>query len=188
MWLNLKNPLYVHYHDFEWGRPVKNDQKHFEMLTLEGAQAGLSWETVLNKRERYREVFHNFDVQKVSRITPKRLAKILKDPGIIRNKLKVESTVSNAAAFIEIQKEFGSFNDYIWSYVNSKPIINARRNMEDYPSSTPLSDKISKDLKARGFRFVGSTIVYAYMQASGLVQDHSEDCFLGGMKFRKPHP
>ena len=183
-WLNLKNKLYVEYHDKEWGRPVHDDQKLFEALTLEGAQAGLSWETVLNKREHYRKVFFDFDIKKVSRISEKKIEKLLQDPGIIRHRLKVESTVSNAKAFLKIQQEFGSFAQYIWAFVNHRPIINTFENLKDYPSKTELSDQISKDLKKRGFRFVGSTIVYAFMQAVGMVQDHSVDCYLYGKKFR----
>ncbi len=183
-WLNIKNPLYIEYHDKEWGRPVHDDQLHFEMLTLEGAQAGLSWETVLNKRTHYKKVFANFDPVKVSRFTTKKIEKLLLDPGIIRNRLKIESTVSNAKAFLKTQKEFGSFDKFIWSYFPDGPIINKFRDLRDYPSKTITSDQISKDLKNRGFRFVGSTIVYAYMQAAGMVQDHAIDCFLHGRKFR----
>lgn len=174
----------MEYHDREWGRPVHDDIKHFEMITLEGAQAGLSWETVLNKREHYRKVFHGFDPVKVSRITPAKVERLLKDPGIIRNRLKVESTVTNAKAFLKIQKEYGSFDQYIWDFVSGKPLKNAFRSMKDYPSKTDVSDAISKDLKKRGFRFVGSTIIYAYMQAAGLVQDHGIQCHLGGKSLR----
>ncbi|MBC75890.1 MAG: DNA-3-methyladenine glycosylase I [Halobacteriovoraceae bacterium] len=182
-WLNLKNPQYVEYHDREWGRPVHDDHKHFEMITLEGAQAGLSWETVLKKRERYREVFKNFDPVKVSKFSSAKVEKLMLDPGIIRNRLKIESTITNAKAFIKIQKEFGTFDKYIWNLVGAKT-INSFETLEDYPTKTPTSDKISKDLKKRGFRFVGSTIIYAYMQACGMVQDHSKDCYLGGKKLR----
>lgn len=183
-WLNEKNDLYVTYHDDEWGRPVHDDQQHFEMLILEGAQAGLSWETVLKKRERYREVFAEFDPQKVAQFREAKIEKLLLDPGIIRNRLKVVSAVSNAKAFLKIQKEFGSYNNYIWSYVDGKPIMNQFKDLTDYPASTPLSDKISKDLKKRGMRFVGSTIIYAYMQAIGMVQDHAVGCFLHGKKLK----
>jgi len=176
-WVNLKNPLYIEYHDKEWGRPVHDDIKHFEMITLEGAQAGLSWETVLNKRQHYRKVFSGFDPKKVSKFTTSKIEKLLLDPGIIRNRLKVESTVSNAKVFLECQKEFGSFDKYIWRFVNGKPIKTALKKLSDYHSKTPISDEISKDLKKKGFRFVGSTIIYAYMQAAGLVNDHSVDCF-----------
>lgn len=174
----------MEYHDREWGRPVHDDIRHFEMITLEGAQAGLSWETVLNKRENYRKVFHGFDPVKVSRITPAKIEKLLKDPGIIRNRLKVESTVTNAKAFLKIQRDYGSFDKYIWGFVRGKPMKNAFRSMKDYPSRTEVSDAISKDLKKRGFRFVGSTIIYAYMQAAGLVQDHGVQCHLGGKSLR----
>lgn len=175
-WANEKNPLYLDYHDNEWGVPVHDDIHHFEMLTLEGAQAGLSWETVLNKREHYRKVFLGFDPVKVARFTPIKIEKLLLDPGIIRNRLKVESTVSNAKAFLKIQKEFGSFDKYIWGFIDNKPIKNTIKRMTDVPAKTPISDKISKDLKKRGFRFVGSTIIYAYMQAIGMVNDHLSDC------------
>ena len=183
-WLNLKNDLYIQYHDREWGRPIHNDLEHFEYITLEGAQAGLSWETVLNKRERYKQVFKGFDPQKVAKFGPKQVEKLMLDSGIIRNRLKIESTISNAKAFIKIQQEFGSFDNYIWSFVNGRPIINCFKNSADYPTKTELSDKISKELKKRGFRFVGSTIMYAYMQAAGICQDHSEQCFLGGKRIR----
>ena len=176
-WVNLKNPLYISYHDKEWGVPVHDDRKHFEMITLEGAQAGLSWETVLKKREHYRKVFAEFDPLKVSRFSAKKVEKLLLDPGIIRNRLKVESTVSNAKAFLKIQKEFGSFDTYIWAFVKNKPIKNRIKTIKDYPTKTQISDQISKDLKKRGFRFVGSTIIYAYMQAIGMVNDHTVDCF-----------
>ena len=182
-WLNLNNEKYIKYHDNEWGRPVHDDQKHFEMITLEGAQAGLSWETILNKRERYRVVFKDFDPAKVAKFTKKDVAKLMLDPGIVRNRLKIESTISNAKAFIEVQEEFGSFDKYIWAYVG-KPIINSFQGKE-LPSKTDISEKISKDLKKRGFRFVGSTIIYAYMQAIGMVQDHSKDCYLGGKNIRE---
>lgn len=176
-WLKLENPLYVKYHDEEWGVPVHDDIRHFEMITLEGAQAGLSWETILNKREHYRKVFLGFIPEKVARITPAKVEKLLQDPGIVRNRLKVESTISNAKAFLKIQKEFGSFDKYIWSFSDFKTIFESRKTMKDYPSKTELSDKISKDLKKRGFRFVGSTIIYAYLQAVGIVNDHAASCW-----------
>ncbi len=182
-WLKLSNSQYVEYHDKEWGRPVHDEHKLFEMITLEGAQAGLSWETVLKKRECYQQLFHNFDPKKVAKITPAQIKKILLNPGIIRNRLKVESTVSNAKAFLEVQKEFGSFDKYIWGFVNNKVIYNNFQKMSDYPNRTEISDAISKDLKKRGFRFVGTTIIYAFMQAIGMVQDHSKDCFLHKKKF-----
>ena len=184
-WLKLNNKTYVEYHDKEWGRPVHNDQLHFEMLILEGAQAGLSWETVLMKREHYRKAFKGFDPVKVSKFTQSKIEKLLLDPGIIRNRLKVESTVSNAKAFLKIQKEFGSFDQYIWEFVQHKTIYNTFKTIADYPTKTTVSDAISKDLKKRNFRFVGSTIIYAYMQAIGMVQDHSKDCFLAEKKFKK---
>jgi DNA-3-methyladenine glycosylase I len=177
-WANHANPLYVSYHDKEWGKPVHDDRKHFEMLTLEGAQAGLSWETILNKRENYKKAFDNFNPQKVAKYTPAKIKKLLENPGIVRNRLKVQSTVTNAKAFLEVQKEFGSFDKFIWAYVGGKPIVNAFKNTKDYPTKTLISDKISKDLKKRGFRFVGSTIIYAYMQAIGMVDDHALNCFL----------
>ena len=184
-WLNLNNPEYVKYHDLEWGRPVHDDHLHFEMLTLEGAQAGLSWETILKKRERYRKVFLEFDPKKVFRFSKQKIEKLLLDPGIIRNRLKIESTVTNASSFLKIQEEFGSFDAYIWQFVDGKPVFNSFEKLEDYPSKTELSDHISKDLKRRGFRFVGSTIVYAYLQAAGLVQDHAVGCYLYGKKIRR---
>ena len=177
-WVKLSNSLYVNYHDIEWGRPVHDDNKHFEMITLEGAQAGLSWETVLNKRVTYQKMFAKFDPSKVAKFSLKKIEKLLVNPGIVRNRLKVESTISNAKAFLEIQCEFGSFDKYIWAFVGNQPINNAFRVMKNYPTRTELSDVISKDLKKRGFRFVGTTIIYAYMQAIGMVNDHVSDCFV----------
>ena len=182
-WLNLKNPLYVTYHDEEWGRPAHDDNHLFEMITLEGAQAGLSWETVLKKRERYREVFFHFDPIKVAKITPTQVKKILQDPGIIRNRLKVESTVSNAKAFLAIQKEWGSFDQYLWSFLSEGILYNSFKSMKDYPTRNEVSDALSKDLKKRGFRFVGTTIMYAFMQAVGMTQDHGLGCYLHRKKF-----
>jgi DNA-3-methyladenine glycosylase I len=176
-WVNLSNPLYVSYHDKEWGKPVHDDRKHFEMLTLEGAQAGLSWETILKKRENYKKAFDNFNPQKVAKYTSAKIKSLLENPGIVRNRLKVQSTVTNAKAFLNVKEEFGSFDKYIWAYVDGKPIVNSFKNSKDYPTKTLISDKISKDLKKRGFRFVGSTIIYAYMQAIGMVNDHALDCF-----------
>lgn len=170
------DPLYVAYHDAEWGVPVHDDRTWFEFLVLEGAQAGLSWITILKKRENYRRAFDNFDVRKVARYTPARVEKLLQDPGIVRNRLKVESTVSNAKAFIAVQKEFGSFDAYMWQWTGGKPVINRPRSLKDVPASTELSDRISKDLKKRGFRFVGSTIIYAHLQATGVVNDHLVSC------------
>lgn len=170
------DPLYQQYHDKEWGVPVHDDRTLFEFLTLEGAQAGLSWITILKKRERYRQLFAEFEPLKVARFTPAKVEKLLADPGIVRNRLKVESTVSNAQAFLKVQKEFGSFAAYWWGFVDGKPVINRFRSMAEVPAQTALSQAISKDLKRRGFRFVGPTIVYAMMQAVGMVNDHMLDC------------
>jgi DNA-3-methyladenine glycosylase I len=167
----------VSYHDKEWGIPVHNDKQLFELLILEGAQAGLSWNTILNKRENYRKAFDSFDVKKVSKYDSKKVEKLLQDKGVVRNKLKIASAVRNAKVFIEIQKEFDSFDKYIWGFINEKPIKNKRKKMSDIPASTELSDEISKDLKKRGMNFVGSTIVYAIMQGVGLVNDHEMSCF-----------
>ena len=168
---------YIEYHDTEWGVPVFDDRVQFEFLILEGAQAGLSWSTILNKRAGYRKLFADFDVQKVARFTPKRIAKILLDPAVVRNRLKVESAVSNAKAFIAVQEEFGSFSNYIWGFVDGKPIQNRFKKDGDVPATSAESDALSKDLKKRGFKFVGSTIMYAHMQATGLVNDHVTSCF-----------
>jgi len=165
------------YHDAEWGVPVHDDRRHFEFVVLEGAQAGLSWETILKRREGYRNAFDNFDVKKVARYTEKKKEKLLLDPGIIRNRLKVNSAVRNAKAFIKIQEEFGSFDKYVWEFVGGKPIQNKRKTMKDVPVTTPEAEAMSKDLKERGFNFVGPTIIYAYMQAAGMVNDHVTDCF-----------
>jgi DNA-3-methyladenine glycosylase I len=166
----------IAYHDEEWGVPVHDDRKLFEMLCLEGAQAGLSWEIVLRRRERYRELFRNFDPALVARMTPARIEKILQDPGIIRNRAKVESVFANAKALLKIRREFGSFDAYIWSFVDGKPIVNRRRKAEDVPASTEQSEAMSRDLKKRGFSFVGPTICYAFMQAVGMVNDHRVSC------------
>lgn len=176
-WAENSSLEYIEYHDKEWGVPVYDDKVQFEFLVLEGAQAGLSWSTILNKRAGYRKLFADFDVQKVARFTPRRVEKMLQDPAIVRNRLKVESAVSNARAFIKVQKEFGSFSDYIWGFVDGKPIQNRFRKDSDVPATSPESDLLSKDLKKRGFRFVGSTIMYAHMQATGLVNDHVTSCF-----------
>lgn len=176
-WAEGVGPNYLEYHDTEWGVPVYDDRVQFEFLVLEGAQAGLSWSTILNKREGYRKLFADFDVQKVARFTPARVEKILSDAAIVRNRLKVESTVSNARAFIAVQEEFGSFSDYIWGFVGGKPIQHRLKKDGDVPATTPESDLLSKDLKKRGFKFVGSTIMYAHMQATGLVNDHVRSCF-----------
>ncbi|MEJ2512639.1 MAG: DNA-3-methyladenine glycosylase I [Anaerolineales bacterium] len=171
------DPLYIQYHDQDWGVPVHDDRTLFEFLVLEGAQAGLSWITILRRRENYRQAFDNFDPQKVARYNPAKIERLLQDPGIIRNKLKVNSAVQNAQAFLRIQEEFGSFNQYIWEFVDHRPIINTWTQMNQIPASTPLSETISKDLKQRGFNFVGPTIVYAHMQATGMVNDHVVSCF-----------
>lgn len=176
-WMISTNPLYIKYHDEEWGKPVHDDVVLFEFITLEGAQAGLSWETVLNKREHYQKVFKGFDPKKVARFKDQDVARLMLDPGIVRNRLKIESTISNAKAFLEVQKEFGSFDKYIWSFVKGKPIRNKFRTLKDYQSRSEVSDLISKDLKKRGFRFVGTTIIYAFMQAVGITNDHSINCF-----------
>lgn len=168
---------YEQYHDEEWGVPVRDDKVHFEFLILEGAQAGLSWSTVLNKRDGYRKAFANFDVKKVAAFDEEKILNILEDPGIIRNKLKVRSVVNNAKCFLKVQQEFGSFSKYIWSFVNDQPIVGHWEKMSDVPATTPESDALSKDLKKRGFKFVGSTIIYAHMQATGLVNDHTVDCY-----------
>lgn len=169
--------LYARYHDYEWGVPVYNDDRHlFEMLILEGAQAGLSWETVLKKRESYKEIFHNFEVKKVATMTDEELNEICKNPNIIRNKLKIFSARRNAIAFIKIQKEYGSFSNFIWKFVENKPIINYPKVFKDIPVSTKISEKISKSLKKYGMNFVGPTIIYAFMQAVGMVDDHLVDC------------
>lgn len=169
--------LYEAYHDKEWGVPVKDDDTLFEFLILETFQAGLSWITILRKRENFRKAFDNFDYNKIARYNQQKIDSLLQDPGIVRNKLKVNATVSNAQAFLKVQKEFGSFSEYIWAFVDGKPIKNAFNDYKDAPAKTELSDKLSKDLKKRGFKFVGSTVVYAHMQATGMVNDHETGCF-----------
>ena len=176
-WVSLDKPHYVAYHDEEWGVPVHDDRKHFEMLLLEGAQAGLSWETVLRKRENYRKAFADFDPQKVARFTDAKLEKMLLDPGIVRNRLKVFGAVKNATAFLAVQQEFGTFDAYVWRFVGGKPLDGRRKGREDVPARTAESDALSKDMAKRGFVFVGTTILYAYMQAVGMVNDHTVDCF-----------
>jgi DNA-3-methyladenine glycosylase I len=176
-WAGTTSPAYMEYHDTEWGVPVWDDRTQFEFLILEGAQAGLSWSTILNKREGYRKNFADFDVEKVARFTEKRVEKILQDPGIVRNKLKVNSAVTNAQAFIRVQEEFSGFCNYIWQFVDGQPIDNRFRKDSDIPATSPESDALSRDMKKRGFKFVGSTIIYAHMQATGLVNDHVVDCF-----------
>jgi DNA-3-methyladenine glycosylase I len=178
------DPLYLEYHDREWGVPVRDDRTIFEFLVLEGAQAGLSWLTILRKREHYRRAFAGFDPVKVAAYNDAKIEALLADPGIVRNRLKVRSAVTNARAFLEVQREFGTFADYIWGFVGGTPKINRWRSIQEIPARTPESDALSKDLIRRGFSFVGSTIVYAHMQATGLVNDHTADCFrwreLGG--------
>jgi DNA-3-methyladenine glycosylase I len=176
-WVDISKPDYVAYHDDEWGVPVHDDRRLFEFLTLEAAQAGLSWYTILRKRANYRRAFADFDAEKVARYSAAKIEKLLLDPGIVRNRLKVEAAVNNARQFLKVQAEFGSFDAYIWRFVEGKPIVNRLRTMKDYPARTPVSDAISKDLKQRGFRFVGSTIIYAHMQATGMVNDHALDCY-----------
>lgn len=176
-WVPANKPDYADYHDKEWGRPVHDDQKLFEMLILEGAQAGLSWYTILQRRDGYRKAFKNFDPTRVARMTDAQLEALLKDEGIIRNRLKVFSTRKNAQVFLAIQKEFGSFDAYLWRFVGGKPKVNRPKSMKDVPATTPDSDTLAKDLKKRGMSFVGSAIMYAYMQAVGLVNDHTVDCF-----------
>jgi DNA-3-methyladenine glycosylase I len=174
-WAN--GELMVRYHDEEWGVPVHDDRTLFEFLILEGAQAGLSWSTILNKRENYRKAFDGFDPQRVAHYDRRKIERLLRDPGIVRNKLKIASVVTNAKAFLSVQKEFGSFDRYIWQFVGGQPRVSSPRSMKQVPARTPQSDAMSKDLKKRGFKFVGSTICYAFMQAVGMVNDHVVDCF-----------
>ncbi len=176
-WVTGQFPEYIKYHDEEWGVPVHDDKKHFEFLILEGAQAGLSWSTILRRRDGYRAAFADFNVEEVTKYDQKKIDALLLDKGIIRNKLKVQSAVTNAKAFLDVQKEFGSFDKYIWSFVDNKPIVQGWTKMSQIPATTKESDALSKDLKKRGFKFVGSTIIYAHMQACGLVNDHTTDCF-----------
>jgi DNA-3-methyladenine glycosylase I len=171
------DPLYQAYHDAEWGVPMHNDRTLFEFLILEGAQAGLSWITILKKRENYRAAFDGFDATRIARYDANKIESLLQDPGIVRNRLKVAAAVTNAQRFLEVQTEFGSFDNFIWQFVDGKPIHNARRSIAEVPASTPESDAMSKELKKRGFKFVGSTICYAHMQATGMVNDHTTDCF-----------
>jgi len=173
------DPLYLAYHDREWGVPVHDDRHLFEMLILEGAQAGLSWLTILKRRETYRAAFHHFDAKKVARYGPRDVARLLRDPGIIRNRLKVAATIANARAFLDVQKEFGSFDHYVWQFVGGKPMQRPARSRK-IPVTSPEAEALSRDLKKRGFRFVGPTIIYAFMQAVGLVNDHVRPCYLAG--------
>lgn len=171
------DPLYIDYHDREWGRPCYDDQRLFEMLILEGAQAGLSWLTILKKREGYRKAFAQFDVKKVARFSEKKIETLLQNPAIVRNRLKVNAAVNNARAYLAVQKEYGCFADYIWQFIGGRPIINRWEKIDDVPVTTAESDQMSRDLKKRGFTFVGSTICYAYMQSVGMVNDHTTNCF-----------
>ena len=176
-WAGTNNPLMLEYHDREWGVPVHDDRKHFEFLVLEAAQAGLSWSIVLSKREGYRRAFSQFDPVKVARYTRPRIEKLVADPAIIRNRLKIEAAVRNARAFLDVQNEFGSFNEYCWRFVDGRPRRNRWKTTSDIPATSPESDAFSKDLKRRGFSFVGSTVIYAHMQAVGMVNDHLVGCF-----------
>ena len=176
-WVNANDPLMVDYHDCEWGLPVHDDRKHFEFLVLEAAQAGLSWSIVLRKREGYRRAFSDFDPEKVAGFTDKRIERLVADPSIIRNRLKIAAAVKNARHFLAVQEEFGSFDNYCWRFVGGSPIVPGRTSSKDIPATSPQSDAFSKDLKQRGFSFVGSTVIYAHMQAVGMVNDHLVDCF-----------
>jgi DNA-3-methyladenine glycosylase I len=176
-WVGLSDPLYLEYHDKEWGVPVHDDKTLFEFLVLEGAQAGLSWGTILKKRENFRQAFDGFDPGKVAGYNRKKVKQLLEDPGIIRNRLKIESAIKNAKAFLEVQKEFGSFDSYVWRFVGGKTRVNHWRTLRELPATTPESESMSQDLLKRGFRFVGPTICYAHMQATGMVNDHIIDCF-----------
>jgi DNA-3-methyladenine glycosylase I len=176
-WVNEADLLMVEYHDREWGLPIHEDRKHFEFLVLEAAQAGLSWSTVLKKREGYRRAFANFDPEKVARFTDKRIEKLVLDPSIIRNRMKIAAAVKNARHFLAVRQEFGSFDAYAWRFVDGRPQVNRRKGIGDIPATSPQSDAFSKDLKARGFTFVGSTVIYAHMQAVGMVNDHLVGCF-----------
>ena len=184
-WLGIGKPHYEQYHDTEWGVPVHDDRKHFEMLILEGAQAGLSWETILKRREGYRRAFKGFDPVRVARMTDSELEALLLDKGIIRNRLKVFSVRKNASVFLSLQKEFGSFDSYLWRFVGGKTKVNRPKSLKEIPARSPESDALSKDLKKRGMSFVGSTIIYAYMQAIGMVDDHMESCFRAKRSYRE---
>lgn len=176
-WAKPGNDLYLKYHDEEWGVPVHDDQTLFEFLVLESFQAGLSWELILKKRENFRKAFSNFEVEKVARFKEKKIQELLNDASIVRNKLKINATINNAQQFINIQEEFGSFDQYIWRFVDGQPIINKWKTLKQIPANTALSDKMSKDLKQRGFKFLGTTVVYSHLQATGLINDHIVDCF-----------
>lgn len=171
------DPVYIQYHDKEWGVPVYDEQHLFEMLNLEGMQAGLSWLTILKRRDNYRKCFHQFDAKKIARFDEAKVAKLMQDPGIIRHQLKIEAIITNAKAYLSLQKELGSFSDYLWQFVDHQPIVNRWKSGKSIPATTPISDAMAKDLKKRGFKFVGSTICYAFMQAVGMVNDHAASCF-----------
>lgn len=179
-----QDPLYQQYHDQEWGKPVFDDAILFEFLVLESFQAGLSWITILKKRENFRKAFDRFDYKKIARYTDKKVEILMQDTGIVRNRLKILATIQNAQRFMEIQKEYGSFSDYIWSYVDGKPIVNRPKTLKDIPAKTSLSDSISKDLKKRGFKFLGSTVMYAHMQATGIIDDHVQECWISKKKMK----
>ncbi|BEV14549.1 DNA-3-methyladenine glycosylase I [Herbaspirillum sp. DW155] len=179
-WVNLANPRYVHYHDHEWGVPCHDETRLFEMLNLEGAQAGLSWETVLNKRDSYREAFDGWDAEKIARYDERKVAQLLANPGIVRNRLKVAATIGNARAYLMLREQVGGLDAYLWGQVDGQPIVNRWTSLADCPAKTPLSDAISKDLARRGFKFVGSTIIYAYLQGVGVINDHIADCHCHG--------
>lgn len=176
-WLDTSKPDYVEYHDNEWGVPVHDDKTMFEFLVLESAQAGLSWYTILKKRAGYRQLFANFDVNKVAKFTSDDVERLMKDASIVRNRLKIEAAINNAKRFIEIQHEFGSFCEFVWSYVDNKTIVNNIETIEDYVATSAISDKLAKDLKKRGFKFLGSTTLYSHLQATGLINDHANNCF-----------
>jgi DNA-3-methyladenine glycosylase I len=179
------HPLSVVYHDYEWGTPVHDDRHLFELLILEGAQAGLSWLTILKKREGYRAAFDNFDARKIARYDARKIRALMADDGIVRNRLKIGAAISNARAFLDVRKECGSFDAYLWAFVGRRPVVNARASLRAIPASSPLSDALSADLRKRGFRFVGTTICYAFMQATGMVNDHTTDCFRAPRRGRR---
>jgi DNA-3-methyladenine glycosylase I len=185
-WAGMTDPLYLEYHDREWGVPSRDDRHLFEMLILEGAQAGLSWSTILHKRVAYRKAYHSFDPKRVARYTAADQRRLLADAGIVRNRLKIAASIANARAFLDVQREFGSFAEFAWGFVDGAPIVNARRTMQDVPARTAESDAFSKELKKRGFKFVGSTIMYAFMQAVGMVNDHAVNCFRYAATRRRP--
>jgi DNA-3-methyladenine glycosylase I len=185
-WVLTKEPLYIEYHDKEWGVPVYDDRTLFEMLCLEGAQAGLSWWTILQKRENYRNAFDNFEAEKIIHYSDEKIQSLIEDKGIVRHKLKIQSVVSNALAFLRIQKEYGSFSNYIWDFVDNNPIINHWETVKEVPTSSEISDYMSKRLKKDGFKFVGSTICYSYMQAVGMVNDHTQECFCHPSNLKRP--